>query len=140
MNTKNSQNKPLTVTQISNNIKYAISNNLPNMVHVVGEISSAKLSGNHMYISIKDINSVLNIVSWNHERNFPDDNINKGDNVIVSGNSEYQVVKHISHLNGLFGNSGRFKLAIKSTKMCPNAAYPKSSNSIICYLRFYILF
>ena len=42
MNKKKSQNKPLTVTQISNNIKYAISNNKPNIL--------TKLSG---FIDIK---------------------------------------------------------------------------------------
>jgi exodeoxyribonuclease VII large subunit len=74
--------KPFTVTELNESIKNILQSNF-GLIYVSGDVSNMKLSNNHLYLSLKDSTSLINIVYWNCNDSIT--NIKNGDEVIISG-------------------------------------------------------
>ena len=79
------QEQVLTVIELNNLIKNVLKENLSGKIKVAGEISNIKISGGHMYLTLKDKESMINVVLWNCDRNKSLKNIKDGDKVVVEG-------------------------------------------------------
>lgn len=73
-----------TVSELSNSIKNTLSKSIPDKLIVTGEISNYKVSNGNMFFTLKDNDSSISVVSWNHEKYFSSDYSN-GDKVKVHG-------------------------------------------------------
>jgi exodeoxyribonuclease VII large subunit len=71
----------LTVTEINELVKAVICENLDKKLYVSGEISNVKKSNGNVYFSLKDANSIINVVFWRVK----DLEFENGENVIISG-------------------------------------------------------
>ena len=93
------QAQPLTVSQVSELIKFTLETRMVSPLRVVGQISNFRVN-NHWYFSLKDEHAVLNCVAWaTAARKFgfvPKD----GDEVVITG--------HVSH----YGPQGRTQMYV----------------------------
>lgn len=73
-----------TVSKINELIKCSLNNLFPLTIKVEGEISNIKISGNHLFLTLKDNDTCLNAIFWNYVNN---DNtiLNNGEKIIVEG-------------------------------------------------------
>jgi exodeoxyribonuclease VII large subunit len=71
----------ITVTGFNNLVKDALIGTFTNQIKIKGEISNIKSSGPHTYLTLKDENSTISVVSWNSKF----DNLKNGDDVLASG-------------------------------------------------------
>lgn len=55
-----------TVTELSNLIKNTLEINFTDEINITGEISNIKNSNSHLYMSLKDEKSIINITYWNY--------------------------------------------------------------------------
>ena len=80
------QNDILSVKELNELISIVITNEFKN-IRVIGEISNMKISQGHLYMTLKDENSSINIVMWRYDlknKTIPM-NLKNGDNVIIDG-------------------------------------------------------
>jgi exodeoxyribonuclease VII large subunit len=89
----------LTVTELNNLIKEALRENLDSRIRVSGEISNLKTSRGHMYMTLKDKESMISVNIWSYEKYSITKTLNDGDKVIVTGS-----------LN-LYGKMGTYNLS-----------------------------
>lgn len=71
----------ITVTDFNNLVRDALVGTFTNQIKIKGEISNIKSSGPHTYLTLKDENSAISVVSWNSKF----DNLKNGDDVLASG-------------------------------------------------------
>lgn len=76
--------KKYTVSQLSNLIKKTLNDEFKNNIHVTGEISNLKKSGQHVFITLKDDTAVISVAFWNQSINHKN-----GDNVSIIGKIDY---------------------------------------------------
>lgn len=74
-----------TVSELNRDIKDVIKSNFDTRVSVIGEISNYKESYTHVYLTLKDTTSMINVVSWNHKRKFSSIQLKNGDKVTING-------------------------------------------------------
>src|SRR2546430_1626209 len=86
------------VSTVSDLIKCSIVGSLPDEIKVEGEISNVKLSGNHLYLTLKDSDSCLNVIFWRYSNSHSTLDLNNGEKIIVEGkincyakNSNYDI-------------------------------------------------
>ena len=77
--------QPLTISELGVIIKNLIENNVNKNIKIIGELSSVKRSGKHIYTSIKDNDSVIDVIFWNQ---FYFSN-KEGDKVVIKGKLNY---------------------------------------------------
>jgi exodeoxyribonuclease VII large subunit len=77
----------LSVDELNNVIRLAITDKLNNNIKVAGEISNIKISNQNMYFTLKDSLSSISIVMWKTqlEKLKLNNNLKNGDNIIVTG-------------------------------------------------------
>lgn len=75
----------ITVNELNKRVKKLLEKKFKKEINVIGEISNAKLSGNNLYMTLKDKYSKINVVCWNYAINFEGLVLNDGDEVIVKG-------------------------------------------------------
>ena len=81
MATNNNEKKDvLSVTELTNKLKYIIYNNINSDITITGEISNLKISNNNNYFTLKDKESSISAIMWNNKLDFSD-----GDSVLVTG-------------------------------------------------------
>lgn len=86
----------ITVSELNEKIKTTLTSNFNEPLKIKGEISNIKMSGGNAYLTLKDSQSMINMVSWNHKTHKID--IKNGDDVMVNGkltcfqkNGSYQI-------------------------------------------------
>jgi exodeoxyribonuclease VII large subunit len=96
--------KTYSVSEVNNIIKDTI--NELDKISIRGEISNKKISGGHIYLSIKDNNSMISGIIW--KSTFANMNIelNNGDEIIASGKIN------------IFTRNGSYSLHISSLEKC----------------------
>lgn len=77
----------ITVTEFNNSVKNILMSNIKNIIKLRGEVSNIKMSNKNIYMTLKDVNSSLNIVSWGNDMQ----NIKNGDDVIVTGKLSFYI-------------------------------------------------
>ncbi len=93
---------PLSVSQITAKIKYAIESALPATLHVVGEISNYKKhSSGHLYLTLKDTACEISCVMWRSAAQKLKFNPADGMEVVATGHVE------------VFERAGRYQLYIR---------------------------
>lgn len=125
-------NEAYTVTQLSNQIKCIIKYSFNNKIIIKGELSNFKISSYHMYATLKDDLSSVNIIFWNYNKNNKDKKIKNGDKVIISGrldtyakNSNYQIYGETIELIGVGDIYKKYK---QTKKECKELGYFKKKN------------
>jgi exodeoxyribonuclease VII large subunit len=76
--------EPLTITEINMIIKSTLKESFPNLIKISGELFNYKKSGQHMYASIRDSESSLNLIQWKAPNSY-----SNGDAVTISGYIDY---------------------------------------------------
>lgn len=73
---------PITVTELNNELKFVTE---PKFAHVclIGELSNIKVSGKHLYCTLKDCNSSVSLVGWSQAHLAPQ--FSNGEEVKVHG-------------------------------------------------------
>jgi exodeoxyribonuclease VII large subunit len=74
-------NNPLSVSEINELIKTIAATYLDGKVYIKGEIANLKKSGDNLYFSLKDQNSIINAIFWKIGNN----SFNNGDVVTLCG-------------------------------------------------------
>ena len=74
-----------TVSEITNELKNILANNISNKLIIEGEISNLKVSNNNLFFTLKDEESAISIASWSYSKYFNIDNLSNGDKVQVYG-------------------------------------------------------
>ncbi len=96
---------PLTVSQITAQIKQAIETSLPRTVHVVGEISNFKRhSSGHLYLTLKDDACELSCVMWRSAAAKLKFDPTDGMEIVATGSIE------------VFERAGRYQLYIRKVE------------------------
>jgi len=72
----------ITVSELNEKVKVSILKSLGEQLRVKGEISNIKLSNGNTFLTLKDEESSINVVSWRNKI----ENVKNGDDVIVTGN------------------------------------------------------
>ena len=87
----------ITVSQLNDKIKGLLTKSFGEQIKIKGEISNVKVSNGNTFLTLKDDESSINVVSWRNEIK----NIKNGDDVVVTGNvtcypkqGTYQVTTH----------------------------------------------
>lgn len=121
-NTDYEDNKDMdtyTVTDIFNYINNIVHVNFPKDIKVTGEVSTAKLSKGHLYMTLKDGYASLNVVSWSHSDKVPGPIPSTGDSVTIVGKmttykgaGRYQLLLKDIHSDGI----GKFHAKYLKTK------------------------
>ncbi len=77
----------ISVSDINTIVKEALETNISGELKIIGELSNVKPSRTHLYASLKDESSSINIMMWNYETKIKKGQIeiDSGDNVIVTG-------------------------------------------------------
>lgn len=71
----------ITVSNLNEKIRGLISKEFDGQIKVKGEISNVKISNGNTFLTLKDEESSINVVSWRNEIK----NVKNGDDVIVTG-------------------------------------------------------
>ena len=71
----------ITVCELNTQIKNVLGKNISEQIKVKGELSNIKISGPHVYLTLKDIESSISVVFWNTKLG----NFSNGDDVIITG-------------------------------------------------------
>ena len=80
--------KTISVTELNRSIRACLDSPLFHYVEVFGEVSGARMSGAHLYFTLKDKESEIPCTSFNATRTYvPKD----GESVIVRGEVDYWV-------------------------------------------------
>lgn len=74
----------ITVSELNEQIKVILLENLSDTVRVKGEISNIKISGKNIYLTLKDELSAINVISWGGGETLAG-TVQNGDDVIVTG-------------------------------------------------------
>lgn len=97
-----SSTTPLSVSQITAKIKFAIESELPATLHIVGEISNFKKhSSGHLYLTLKDEACEISCVMWRSAAQKLKFNPSDGMEVVATGHVE------------VFERAGRYQLYIR---------------------------
>lgn len=73
----------ITVTELTELIKNTIKCSIPKKLCIIGEISNFKISGNNLFFTLKDDESMINAIIWNYKnKNY---NLENGKMVKVCG-------------------------------------------------------
>lgn len=75
--------KTLTVSELNKVINEIFKTKLNDYYSVIGEASNVRISKGHLYMTLKDEESIINVTSWNFQKN--DIQINNGSKVKVYG-------------------------------------------------------
>jgi exodeoxyribonuclease VII large subunit len=75
----------LTVSEVNNLIKNIINKKFNESVTIIGEISNFKISRKHVFMNLKDKDSIINVVCWNFIDRFKDISLKNGDKVKIIG-------------------------------------------------------
>lgn len=73
-----------TVTEINNIIKNLFGEIFPNKIVVSGEISNLKIANGNLFLTLKDDESNVNVVSWGYAKSKNKVDLNNGDQVAVT--------------------------------------------------------
>lgn len=77
--------KIYTVSLLNNELKELIGNILPQKITVNGEISNFKIANNNLFVTLKDDESNLNVVSWGYGKYKNKIDLQNGDKINVTG-------------------------------------------------------
>ncbi|MGA0286788.1 MAG: exodeoxyribonuclease VII large subunit [Phycisphaerales bacterium] len=117
-----SDDRPLSVTALSNLIGEALSKGVPARVRVVGEVSNAR-PGRHLYFSLKDEEAVISCAMWHSDLRKLEEIPRDGDSVEVWG----QV--------GHYAKQGRTQLYAKSIEPVGLGALEARFRALVAELR-----
>lgn len=84
-NSNDCSTESYTVSELNREIKELLKLNFDKRIHVTGEISNYKESYNNVYLTLKDENSMINVVSWDHKRKHDKLELKNGDKVTIDG-------------------------------------------------------
>jgi exodeoxyribonuclease VII large subunit len=125
--------KSYTVAEINELIKKKMSNMIPTTISVKGEISNKKLSNGHVYMNIKDKNSMISAIIWKSVNSALNFDLNNGDEVIASGrinvytkNGSYAL--HVNDIEKKDEKGEIFKQYQKLKEKCTQKGYFKQDN------------
>ena len=76
----------LSITELTTNIKQIITSGMNEKLFIIGEVTNAKKSHQHLFFKLKDENSMIDAVYWNIT---PDINVENGQKVQVDGYVSY---------------------------------------------------
>lgn len=74
-----------TVTEINNVLKDLILGVIPEKIIISGEISNLKIANSNLFLTLKDDESNINVVSWGYTKSKNKIELNNGDKVSITG-------------------------------------------------------
>jgi len=78
----------ISVSELNNEIKENV-NRFKKNIKVKGELTNVKISRCHLYMSLKDEESKINVACWNYTTKYKNIKLKDGDSVIIDGNLSY---------------------------------------------------
>lgn len=77
------EDKTYTITEINNLVNKRLTESFKETIKITGEISNVKVSGGHLYSTLKDQTSSINVIMWRYDtKNIK---IQNGDSLTISG-------------------------------------------------------
>ena len=121
------QPKIYKVADVNNMVKKLFDESLYQLIRVQGEISNFKISRKHLYMTLKDKKSNLNVVCWNFTQMLDAPELKDGTKIIVTGYlgvyqafGKYQL---IARRFKCIGTGDLHKKYIELQQQCKNAGY-----------------
>lgn len=74
-----------TVSEINNLIRTTLLDTFNNNININGEVSNCKISNNHLFLTLKDENCSINVISWNYTKYKNRIDIDNGDQILIKG-------------------------------------------------------
>lgn len=98
----------LTVSELNEQVQNMFKSVYDKPISLTGEITNLKLSGSHLYMTLKDNLATVSVVCWGFDKKFKDLKLENGNKIIIKGyvsfykkSGNYQVVAFSFDLVGM---------------------------------------